>query len=196
MNRWARRDEWVNRVIRYPGAVAIRLRILRLRVLGVRIGSRCWIRRIDLPRNPWDIAIGDGVGLDHGVVLLTSGFRRNSPRLMIGSGTYVNRFTMLDASESIKIEPDCMIGPFCYITDHDHGTGAGRTIAEQPLVGRPVSIGRNVWIGAGAIILKGVRIGSGAVIGAGAVVTRDVGENEKVVGMAARMIGMRAESGG
>jgi acetyltransferase-like isoleucine patch superfamily enzyme len=129
--------------------------------------------------------------VDDDVVLLTSGSRRTTPRLIIGGGTYVNRFTMFDASEGIEIGRNCLIGPFCYITDHDHGTKAFAPFAEQPLVGAPVRIGSNVWIGAGAIILKGVSIGTGAVIGAGAVVTRNVRSNEKVAGVPARAIGPR-----
>jgi len=183
------RDDLINRIIRYPGAIAIRLRIVRLRALGVRIGRKCWIRRIIVPRNPWDIMIDDSVALDDQVVLLTTGLRRNTPRLVIGGGTYVNRFTMFDASESITVGCDCLIGPFCYITDHDHGTAPNGRIASQPLVGKPVRIGNNVWIGAGVIILKGVTVGDNAVIGAGAVVTKNVDHDEKVAGIPAQRIG-------
>ena len=184
-------DELRNRFIRYPRAIASRLRIIRLRLLGVRIGQRCWIRRIHVPRNPWDIVISDGVALDDYVVLLTTGSRGNAPRLVIGSGSYVNRFTMFDASDNIVVGRNCLIGPFCYITDHDHGINPFSSIGAQPLVGSPVRIGSGVWIGAGAIILKGVTIGNDAVIGAGAVVTRNVNTAEKVVGLPARKIGSR-----
>jgi maltose O-acetyltransferase len=186
------RDESINRFIRYPGAIASRLRIVRLRLLGVRIGQKCWIRRIYVPRNPWDIVISDGVALDDYIVLLTTGPRGNAPRLIIEGGTYVNRFTMFDASESITVGHNCLIGPFCYITDHDHGTDCAGSIAEQPLVSSPVQIGNNVWIGTGVIILKGVIVGDGAVIGAGAVVTRPVQSGEKVAGVPARTIGLRS----
>ena len=185
------RDNLINCIIRYPGAIAIRLRIIRLRLLGVRVGPQCWIRRISVPRNPWDIVIDEMVMLDDQVVLLTTGLRRIAPRLVIGAGTYVNRFTMFDASESIEVGRNCLIGPSCYITDHDHGTELGHSIVEQPLAGSPVRIGDGVWIGAGAIILKGVTIGSGAVIGAGAVVTHNVRPSAKVAGVPARMIGSR-----
>ena len=185
------RDELINRFVRYPGAIASRLRIVRLRMLGVNIGRRCWVRRIHVPRNPWDIVISDGVALDDYVVLLTTGSRGDTPRLIIEGGTYVNRFTMFDASDSILIGRNCLIGPFCYITDHDHGIDADSSIGEQPLVGSPVRVGSGVWIGAGAVILKGVTIGSNAVIGAGAVVTRHVSSGEKVAGVPAHLIGVR-----
>jgi acetyltransferase-like isoleucine patch superfamily enzyme len=182
------RDEVVNRAIRYPAAIAMRLRIARLRFLGARIGRNCWIRRIQVPRNPWDIALGDGVALDDRVVLLTIGPRRKGARLVIGERTYVNRFTMFDASERIEIGRDCLIGPFCYLTDHDHGTRFPGRIADQPLSSSPVRIGDDVWIGAGVTILKGVTVGARAIVGAGAVVTRDVPSGETVAGVPARRI--------
>lgn len=181
-------DDLVNRIIRYPGAIASRIRITRLRLLGARVGRKCWIRRIHVPRNPWDIVIDDMVALDDEVVLLTTGTRNAGPRLRIGRSTYVNRFTMFDASASITVGAQCMIGPYCYITDHDHGVDEQGPISAQALVEAPVKVGDNVWIGAHAVILKGVSIGDNAVIGAGAVVTTDVGPNERVAGVPARRI--------
>lgn len=182
------RDEFANRIMRYPGAIAMRLRIARLRLLGAQIGDRCWIRRVRVPRNPWDLVLSDGVALDDGVILLSSGERGRQPKIHIGARTYVNRYTMFDASDRIEVGNDCMIGPFCYITDHDHAAGAEGRRADQPLVSLSVTIGPNVWIGAGAIILKGVQIGANAVIGAGAVVTRSVDESKVVAGIPARSI--------
>ena len=178
-------DDWVNRSIRYPGAVAMRLRVARLRLLGMQIGRKCWIRSIRVPRNPWDIALGDDVALDDDVVLLTTGLRTAHARIAIGTSTYVNRFTMFDASERIELGRSCLIGPFCYITDHDHGHKCGHPSQAQELVGSPVAIGDEVWIGAGVIILKGVSIGNGAVIGAGSVVTRSVAPYARVAGVPA-----------
>jgi maltose O-acetyltransferase len=106
--------------------------------------------------------------------------------LVIGSRTYVNRFTMFDASEDIEVGQDCLIGPFCYLTDHDHGTAPSGLFSEQPLLSSALRIGNNVWIGAGVTVLKGVTIGANAVIGAGAVVTRDVASGAKVAGVPAQ----------
>lgn len=189
-------DDLINRLIRYPRALASRLRIARLRMYGAHIGGKCWIRRIQVPRNPWDIVLDDGVALDDEVVLLTTGTRGAKPRLQIGTSTYVNRFTMFDASLSITIGAECMIGPYCYITDHDHGAGGAGPVAAQALVEAPVTVGNNVWIGAHAVILKGVSIGDNAVIAAGAVVTADVGPGERVAGVPARQIGAGRPSAG
>jgi acetyltransferase-like isoleucine patch superfamily enzyme len=187
------KDALVNFLMRLPAAVAMRLRIGVYRLLGVKIGKGCWIQSIMLPRNPWDVEIKDGVALDRHVVLVTCGARLGSPRIVIGQGTYINRFTMIDASERIEIGENCMIGPHCYVTDHNHGCRGGRPIKSQPLDAAAVSIGDDVWIGAGVHILRGVTIGDGAVIGAGSVVLDDVPSYAKVVGVPAREIGVRIE---
>jgi acetyltransferase-like isoleucine patch superfamily enzyme len=181
-------DEMINRLIRYPGALRMRLRMLKLRSLGVRIGHKCWIRRVRIDRNPWDISLAEGVALDDDVVLLTTGSRCSRPRIEIGQKVYINRFTMIDASESIRIGSHTMIGPYCYITDHDHSVGEGCRLGEMPLVGSPVTIGRNVWLGAKVVVLKGVTIGDNAIIGAGAVVTRNVAAGTTAVGVPARTL--------
>ena len=170
---------------------ARRWRRLWLRLRGVQTGRGCWIQSVEIPRNPRAIVLGDEVALDNHVVLLATGESCDQPQIQIGSRTYINRFTMLDASESIIIGERCMIGPSCYITDHDHGTRAGDAVAAQPLTSKQTRIGNDVWIGAGAIILKGVSIGDGAVIGAGAVVTSDAPAGAILVGVPARVVGSR-----
>ena len=177
-------------IIRFAGGIASRVRNVWFRALGVRLGGYVWMRKISIPRQWSDITIGKGVSLDDGVVLLCSGPPQRD-RLVIRTKTYINRFTMIDASEKIEIGDNCMIGPHCYITDHDHGHVLGKPVGQQSLIGSPVCIGREVWIGAGVVILKGVTIGDGAVIGAGAVVTKSVLANAIVAGVPAREIGRR-----
>ena len=170
-----------------------RFRNVWFRALGVRLKGYVWLRHISIPRNWSDITIIGPASLDDGVVMLSIG-RAKENRLLIREGTYINRHTMFDASEGIEVGRNCMIGPFCYITDHDHAHAPGALISGQPLVGKPIHIGEDVWIGAGVIILKGVTIGDGAVIGAGAVVTRNVAPGAKVAGLPARHIGHRGGS--
>ena len=149
-----------------------------------------WLRKISIPRNWDDITLEAGVNLDDGVILLCTGASK-AERIIIRSGSYVNRHTMFDAHERIEIGSNCMIGPFCYFTDSDHGTSSGLLIKQQILISQPVTVGEDVWIGAGVTVLKGVSIGKGAVIGAGAVVTKDVPANSIVAGVPARQIGQR-----
>lgn len=181
-------DSLINKLLRYPGAIAMRFRIAWLRLIGMKIGRRCWVRKINMPRNPWDVHLRPGAALDDHIVLICSGERKDQRRIDIGENVYINRFTIIDASDSIVIGADTMIGPNCYITDHDHGTEEGLAIKDQPLVAAPVQIGSNVWLGAGVCVLKGVQIGDNAIIGAGAVVTKNVPSNARVAGVPAKPV--------
>ena len=173
----------------YQGLIS-RARNLFYRSLGVRMHGYIWLRRISIPRQWSDITLESGVSLDDGVVLLCSG-PASPGKLIIRQGTYINRYSMLDAHKHLEIGRNCMIGPHCYLTDGNHGTTLGMPIINQPMQHRAVIIEDNVWLGAGVIILSGVRVGQGAVIGAGAVVTKDVLPNNIVVGVPGRSIGLR-----
>jgi len=168
-----------------------RLRYLYYRLMGVRFSGYANLGRIEVPRCHPQIEIAQTASLDNGVVLLVTAGAQDPIRLSIGEGVYVNRGTMFDASEWIEVGAGTMIGPYCYVTDHDHGTEPGADVRGQPLAAKPVRIGKGVWIGAGAIVLKGVEIGDGAVVGAGSVVTHPVGPGEKWAGVPARRLGMR-----
>ena len=178
-------DPVVNALLRAPDGVASRFRIAFLRALGARIGPKCRIVAPQVPKNPWDIRLGAGVALDRNVILLAFGPRLDTPRISIHDGCYINRGTMIDASLSISVGAGTMIGPYVYITDHDHGSPDAGRLADAPLVEAPVTISSNVWIGAGSVILKGVTVGAGAVIGAGSVVTKNVPPGARMVGVPA-----------
>lgn len=152
--------------------LASRARNLTYRLLGVDMRAYCWLRAVEIPRL-WRAVTLHGCSLDRGVVLLCSG-EPSAGKIEIGHGTYINRYTMLDAIERITIGRDVMIGPHCYITDGNHGMAPGTSVKDQPMSARPVRIDDEAWIGAHVTILSGVHIGAGAVIGAGSVVTRDV----------------------
>lgn len=159
-----------------------------MRLAGAKVGPNCRVEKIQWPRNPWEIDLAEGVALDRDVVLLSTGPRTVEPKIKIGPRTYINRWTMIDASFSVVIGADVMIGPGCYITDHDHGTRLGVPVSQLPLLEAATSIGDNVWIGANATILKGVQIGRDAVVAAGSVVTRDVDPGARVAGVPARVM--------
>ena len=166
--------------------VMSRLRNLWFRLLGVEIDGYVWMRSVSIPRNWSDIKIEKDVALDDGVVLLCSGSPKHG-KIVIGNGTYINRYTMIDAHSSIDIGRNCMIGPQCYITDGDHGKEPGTLVKTQPVDTAPVKIEDNVWLGAGAIVLKGVTIGAGAVVGAGSVVTKSIPSGAIAVGNPAQV---------
>ena len=169
---------------------ASRARNFYYRALGVRIEGYAWLRQIEIARNWSDITLGNQVALDRGVVIVTGGPPKRD-KVRIGSGTYVNRYTIFDGHEQLWVGEKCMIGPQCYITDGDHGTEPGADVQSQPMRKSPVIIEDGVWIGSHVVVLPGVRIGRGAVIGAGSVVTKSIPANAIALGVPARVVRMR-----
>lgn len=146
------------------------------------------MRGVEIPRNFADIEIGAGASLDLGVTLLCSGPPIGRPKLVIGKGTYINRYSMLDATEELIVGRDCAIGPGCYLTDHDHGLEPGSRPMDLPMRSIATRLGDRVWLGAKVTVLKGVSIGDDAVVGAGSVVTNNVPARAVAVGVPARVI--------
>lgn len=173
------------RVIQLAQSLASRMRAAVFAALGMRIDGRCWLRDIEWPLRPRCIALGEGAMLDRRVVLLAT---CDSARITIGTRTYINRDTFLDASELIEIGDECMIGPGVYITDHDHAFDGAAAPGALPLVSSPTRIGPRCWLGAKVVVLKGVTIGEGTVVGAGSVVTKSLPPRVVAVGAPARVV--------
>jgi acetyltransferase-like isoleucine patch superfamily enzyme len=183
----------VQALFRASQGLTSRVRNVFYRLLGMRLEGYVWMRAIRAPRQWEDITLEGGCSLDEGVLLLCSGDRRRD-KIVVRRGVYINRHAVLDAHESIEVGPGVMIGPFCYLTDADHGTAPGLPVASQPMNIVPVAIEEDAWLGAGVTILKGVRVGRGAIVGAGSVVTEDVPPGSIVAGVPARRIGQRGGS--
>ncbi|RME58533.1 acyltransferase [Candidatus Parcubacteria bacterium] len=181
----------INRSLRYPGSLLSRFQIAYYRLCGARIGPGCTFRGVEIHQHPWEVFVGPHVCLDRHVSIVLPGPPAGKMRLVFKGWTYCNRFTLFAAAERIEVGEDVMIGPHCFITDHDHGIERGKPIRQQPYASAPVVIEDNVWIGAGVCVLKGVRIGREAVVAAGAVVTKDVPEGAIVAGVPARVLRMR-----
>jgi acetyltransferase-like isoleucine patch superfamily enzyme len=180
-----------NRMLALPGWMGGRWRLIFYKLAGMQIGRGCRLRRIHVPVDPWNICLADRVSLDDGVVLCCNGPSESSHKIVIGSGTYIERYAILDACERIQIGRDCIIAPHCVLNDNGREYKRGKLVQDQPWVTKPIVIGDGAWLGAGAIVLKGVNIGDGAIVGAGSVVTHDVAAYAIVAGVPAKQIGSR-----
>jgi len=175
-------------IVRLFHGLASRARACVYRLRGVQIDGHCWLRAIEIPREHTAIHLADGVQLDRGVVLLASGDPTGAEKIVIGRAAYINRATMIDASERIEIGARCMIGPFCYLTDHDHSISPQGDAGSGPLFSKPTRLGERCWLGAHVTVLKGVTIGDGTVVGAGSVVTKSLPAGVIAVGNPARVL--------
>lgn len=156
---------------------------------NIRLGAKCKIEdsaSVDATRGP-GIDLGDQVILTRYVYL-----QGDKGGVRLGHRVKINNYTIINGSGGVEVGDDSLIGPGVRIISYAHGIAAGRSIASQPALGKPIRIGRDVWIGANAVVLAGIAVGDGAVIGAGAVVTRDVPAAAVVAGVPARIIKERS----
>ncbi len=172
-------------ITRLAEGLASRFRIAYYRAQGMHILGHVSLRAIEVRQRAACITLGAGAALDRGVILLPTS---DAAKIIIGSQTYINRHTMIDADALVEIGNETMIGPFCYITDHDHVVTPGEAPGAGPLVSYPTRIGARCWIGAHVSILKGVIIGDNTTVGAGSVVTKSLPAGVVAVGNPARII--------
>jgi UDP-2-acetamido-3-amino-2,3-dideoxy-glucuronate N-acetyltransferase len=100
------------------------------------------------------------------------------PEVMIGDRCRIQSKVFIP--KGVFIEDDVFIGPGVTFLNDKHPPSKGAWQAMKTFVRKGAAIG------GGALILPGVTLGSNCLIGAGAVVTKDVGENETVIGVPAR----------
>lgn len=160
------------------------------KIRGTQIGQHVLIERNALLlRYPKNISLGDHVIVKRGCQICPC---QSSATIRIDSRTTIGSYTFIYASSEINIGQDCMIGPFVYIVDSDHGIRRGELMNLQPNQCKTIFIGNDVWLGAHSVILKGVQIEDGAVIAAGSVVRENVPSNAIVGGVPAKILGERS----
>jgi len=166
-----------------------RLLLLWHRIRGVRAGGNVLVERGALLfRYPRGITLGDDVIVKRGSQICPC---RSQSSVSIGARTTIGFYTLIYATSEICIGQDCMIAPFVYIVDSDHGTRRGELMNRQPNQPAAILISDDVWVGAHSVILKGVHVGHGAIIAAGSVVRENVPSFTIVGGVPAKIIGER-----
>lgn len=108
---------------------------------------------------------------------------------IIGAGTWIGPFCMIDGSGGLTIGSGCDIAAGAHIYTHSSARRCvtGRSVGDVERA--PVIIGDRTFIGANAVVLPGVVVGSGVIVAAGAVVTRNVPDGLCVAGVPASPIG-------
>lgn len=137
------------------------LRPAVFRMLGVRCGKDCQIRKHIYIEHHKNVVIGTNVNL-------------------FGQ-------SYIDALGGVTIGNNVRIGPKVVMVTGKHETGrqdqrGGKTYGE------PIIIGDGCWIGVRVTITSGVAIGEGCIVSAGAVVQRSMPPNYLIAGNPARPI--------
>ena len=109
---------------------------------------------------------------------------------MIGEGTWIGAFTLIDALGGLTIGRGCNVSSGAQVLSH---STARRCVTERgwdQLDRSPTEIDDFVFIGANAVVLMGCRVGHHSIIGAGAVLTEgmEVPPYSLVVGVPARVV--------
>jgi len=167
-----------------------RLRISRSKKKLGSCGQGVYFEKnVAFMRYPKLINIGDQVVVKEGAKICPC---NEQAEVSIGHRTTIGYQTYIFASKKITIGNDCLIAPFVYLVDSDHGIERSKPINQQANLIAPIVIEDDVWIATGAKILKGVTIHQGAVVAAGAIVKEDVPSYAIVGGMPAKIIGERS----
>ena len=143
---------------------------------------------VQIMRHPEKLHLADNVVLKSAARLCPT---NPDAEIRIGKWTTVGYHTYMFATTSILIGDNCLIAPFCYLVDANHGIRRDSLIREQDMSAAPITIEDDVWLGTGAVILKGVTVGQGAVISAGAVVSSDVPPYSIMAGNPAKVVDER-----
>jgi acetyltransferase-like isoleucine patch superfamily enzyme len=167
-----------------------RMRAVILRVRGARIGRKVNLAGRCIVLRPWALTLGTRATLESDVYIKIV---HDKAILKIDEYCFIGKGCEFDVIERVVVGKHTLIAPGCFITDHNHGIKADRSIDEQPCKSEPVFIGSGVWLGAHSIVLPGVTIGDGAVIAANSVVTSDVQPMDIVAGSPAKRIKSRLE---
>ena len=127
-----------------------------------KIGNRVFFEKnVGLLRYPKNIFLGNNLVIKEGAKICPC---NTEATIHIGDNTTIGHHTFIFASNGISIGANCLVAPFVYLVDSDHGIERSKLINQQPNITAPIKIEDDVWIGTGAKILKGVHIGQGAVI--------------------------------
>jgi len=145
-------------------------------------------RNVEFLRHPKKIFLENNIYIKEGSKMCVCNPEAN---IKIGENTTIGYYTFIFASESITIGKNCMIAPYVYIVDSDHGIKKNTLMNSQSNISQPIKIGNDVWIAAKVTILKGVEIGDGAVVAANSVVNKNIPPYEIHGGIPAKKIGER-----
>jgi putative colanic acid biosynthesis acetyltransferase WcaF len=139
-----------------------RWRSVLLRAFGAKLGKGVHVYPDARIWAPWNLELGDHVGIADGVIIY------NMDVIRIGNNSVISQGAHLCGGS------------------HDYNSGNFQLFA------KPIVLGERVWICAEAFIAPGVSIANGVVIGARSVVTKNVSEPWTVcAGHPAKQIGRR-----
>ncbi|AFY99676.1 acyltransferase [Calothrix sp. PCC 6303] len=138
------------------------------------------------------IIIGDGVALEQGVNIGAL----NDTSIHIDNNTFIGNNVCIAGPGNLVIGKNCLIAANCGIFANNHiFSDPTIAIAAQGVTRVGITIEDDCWLGHAVTVLDGVTIGKGSVIGAGSVVTKNIPPYSVAIGVPAKVIKKRINSG-
>ncbi len=123
------------------------------------------------------LIFGDYVTIGRGVMIRPSSYYGIDigSGLVMGEHSSIGSYGYVGCSGKIVIGKNVMFGPKCSLFAENHNfTDGSRSIKEQGVNQKGITVEDDCWIGSNVVILDGVTIGKGSVIAAGTLVSKDV----------------------
>lgn len=111
----------------------------------------------------------------------------NPELIKLGDHVYIAYGSSIMAIDSVRIDDEVMVSPYCVIISANH-TSVGGSYRYGPAILAPIVIGKGSWISSHVVVTAGCSIGENCLIAANAVVTHDIPANVVVGGIPARII--------
>lgn len=142
------------------------------------------------------LVFGDNVTIGRGVMIRPSSYYGNDlgKGLVMGEKSSIGPHGYVGCSGKITIGKNVMMGPKCSLFAENHNfSDESKSIKEQGVNQKGITIEDDCWIGSNVIILDGVTIGKGSVIAAGTLVSKDVPAGSLVMDKRNRCISDRVK---
>ena len=174
-----------------------RLCVVWARAHGVRIESNCLLESSVVLSRGFASGRQGEIRLQAGAQLLQGAcLEARGGSIVVGSNAFIGQYAVIYGQGGVTIGDHALISMHCRILSSNHAIPAsGVPIRSQPDTLLPTTIGTDVWLGAGVTVIGGVTIGDGCIVGAGSVVSRDLPPNSIALGVPARVVRSRPESG-
>ena len=149
--------------------------ILRNRIMASKVSGNpknLYVEKsVEFLRYPKNINLAKNIIIKEGSKLCPT---NEEAIIKIGDNTTIGYYNMIFSSNKIEIGDNCLIAPFAYILDANHGLKKEKLINEQKLIAKPIKINNDVWLGQNVTVIGGIEIGEGAVIASQSLVNKDI----------------------
>ena len=108
-------------------------------------------------------------------------------KLIVGRNCWIGKNITVNGNGTVKIGDNCDIAPEVTFQTGGHELG-GKDRRAGKGWNRDITVNNGCWIGGRSTILGGVNIDEGSLVAACACVCKDVGKNEMVGGVPAKLI--------